>query len=477
MSRLLLFATSLLFSLPSSALYAQDGEAVESTEESVGSASALPSSQARKKSPEEPCDHPVGILWNEEPRSRQGQMAISVANSRSGQQVPRIDPEAFSLTLDEEGQVEAKILSAKQTADALSALPRTPGSTRYNIETDPVSYDAFFAVDLSRSMNFPQKLSDGTERTHRDVAVSLIQRITGGGRGGAKGILGPRDRIFVSGFDDTVQKELMEGLTQDRAAVRPALASLLEYSPRSENTALFSAIDENLTIIERLAPSYRSMERRREAVLFVITDSFNGRDLDGRKNLTRCTQNTPLLQNLVEHIGVVQRATDHGLRVYILAIGEEATARGYSPTAAPKRSCRPTNAQKSTTDSYSHRALTEPGLGVGGTVTSSSEEALFSFVEEEFLGFRQAYLLRYELPKRARTPSRYQLKVTLDGRTCSDSVRSSGDIVPPMAGGADLEVSPAEMALFLVSLLISLLFVPRMVTNLLATLGRTDETS
>ena len=140
MSRLLLFATSLLFSLPVSALYAQDGEAEESTEAPAGSSSVLPSSQARTKSPQATCDHPVGILWNQEPRSRQGQMALSVANSRSGQQVPRIDPGAFSLTLDEEGQVEAKILSVKQSIDALSDLPRTPGSARYNIETDPVSY-------------------------------------------------------------------------------------------------------------------------------------------------------------------------------------------------------------------------------------------------------------------------------------------------------------------------------------------------
>jgi hypothetical protein len=476
MSRLLLFVIGLLL-LSSSALYAQDAEVEEGQEGSTSSGPERASLQAQKKAPTSNCDHPIGILWNEEPRSRQGQMAISVPNSRSGQQVPRIEPEAFSLTLDEEGQVQAKILTVEQSADALSPLPRTPGSTRYNIETDPVSYDAFFAVDLSRSMNFPQKLSDGTERTHRDVAVSLIQRITGGGPEGAKGILGPRDRIFVSGFDDTVQKELMEGLTQDRSAVRPALASMLEYSPRSENTAVFSAIDENLTNIERLAPSYRSMERRREAVLFVITDSFNGRDLDGRKNLSRCTQNTPLLQNLVEHIGVVQRATDQGLRVYILALGQEATARGYSPTSAPKRSCRPTNAQKSTTDNYSHRTLTEPSLGVGGSMTSSSEEELFSFIDKEFSGFRQAYLLNYELPKRSRAPSRYQVNVTLDQRTCSDSVRSSGDLVPPMAGGADLEVSPSEMALFLASLLVSLLFVPRMLTNLLATLGRTDEAS
>ena len=101
----------------------------------------------------------------------------------------------------------------------------------------------------------------------------------------------------------------------------------------------------------------------------------------------------------------------------------------------------------------------------------------FHDIGVEFSGFRQAYLLNYELPKRSRTPSRYQVNVTLDQRTCSDSVRSSGDIVPPMAGGADLEVSPSEMALFLASLLVSLLFVPRMVTNLLATLGRTDEAS
>ena len=46
-----------------------------------------------------------------------------------------------------------------------------------------------------------------------------------------------------------------------------------------------------------------------------------------------------------------------------------------------------------------------------------------------------------------------------------------------MAAGTDLETRPSEMALLLASLLISMLFVPRMVTNLRASLKRDSGTS
>jgi hypothetical protein len=404
-------------------------------------------------------------------------MAVSVKSGRSGQQIPRIPPEAFSLTLDEDGEVAAKIIELSQSETALHRLPNKRGSMRHSIETDPVSYDAFFTVDLSRSMDRPRPQGEGPDRSHRDLAVSLIRKITEGESRDKGGVLGRGDRILVSGFDNTVQKDLMSGLTADRAAVLPALAALLEYSPRSENTALFAAIHQNLTYIEGLAPSYSGMSRRREAVLFVITDSFNGRDLGGRRNLSRCTQNTALLDTLIERIKTIQAATDQGLRVYILALGDEGRARGYAADKAPSRSCRPTNAQKNTTDGFSFRRLTDPDLGSGGSISSLSEEVLFTFVRDEFELRRRPYKLKYELPKGARSPSRYELSVQLEGVTCSDAIRSSGDIVPPMVAGVDLETSSAEMALFLASLLISMLFIPRTVTNLRASFGRGGDSS
>jgi len=214
------------------------------------------------------------------------------------------------------------------------------------------------------------------------------------------------------------------------------------------------------------------MKRRREAVLFVITDSFNGRDLEAGRNLSRCNQNDALTDSLVERIEAVRRATDEGLRVYILALGEEGEARGYSPNSPAKRRCRPTNAQKNTVDGYNFRRLTDPALGVGGNIASTSEDAIFEFVQKEFQLRRRAYKISYQLPEGARSPSRYQLNVRRNGVTCSASVRSSSDIVPTIAAGSDLETRPAEMALFLASLLISMLFAPRAITNLRASLKR-----
>jgi hypothetical protein len=155
-----------------------------------------------------------------------------------------------------------------------------------------------------------------------------------------------------------------------------------------------------------------------------------------------------------------------------LALGEEGEARGYSPDSPAKRSCRPTNAQKNTVDGYNFRRLTDPALGDGGSITSTSEDAIFGFVQKEFQLRRQAYKISYQLPQGARSPSRYQVNVLRNGVTCSAAVRSSGDIVPTIAAGSDLETRPAEMALLLASLLISMLFVPRTITNLRASLKR-----
>jgi len=399
-------------------------------------------------------------------------LAVSVTDAKTGQQVPRLDEESFALTLDDKGQVRAKIIEVKQSDTALERLPNSPGGLRNSIETDPVAIDAFFTVDLSRSMDKPVAQPDGSKRTNRELAVSLIQRITDGKSKQGPSLLGRGNRVLVSGFDDTLQTDLMRDLTGDPAAVRPALAALLEYSPRSENTALFAAIGRTLTLIKGLGPGYREMKRRREAVLFVITDSFNGRNLEAKRNLSRCSQNDSLVDSLLENIAEVRRATDDGLRVYILAVGEEGAARGYSPTSPPKRSCRPTTAQKSTIDSFNFNRLTAPLEAVGGSVASTSEDELFAFVSDTFELPRKAYTVRYELPEGARAPARYSLSVRRNGVICSDALRSSEDIVPTIAAGSELNTSPTEMALFLASLLIAMLFIPRTITNLRANLSR-----
>lgn len=420
----------------------------------------------------ESCAHPIQILWNEEPGERQGTLAVSVTDPKTGQQVPRLSKDSFALTLDDKGEVRAKIVEVRQSDDALERLPNNVGGLRHTIETDPVAIDAFFAVDLSLSMDSQRGQPDGSKRSNRELAVSLIQRITEGESTRGASLLGRGDRVLVSGFDDTLQTDLMRDLTGDPAAVRPALAALLEYSPRSENTALFAAIERTLTLIERLGPSYREMERRREAALFVITDSFNGRNLKADRNLSRCSQNDGLVDSLVERIGTVRSATDDGLKVYILALGDEGEARGYSADSPPERSCRPTKAQKRTVDSFNFGRITAPLLAAGGSIASPSEDALFAFVRDAFELPRKAYTIRYELPKDARSPSRYSLSVKRDGVVCSDSLRSSEDIVPTIGAGSELKTSPPEMALFLASLLIAMLFIPRTITNLRASLAR-----
>lgn len=422
------------------------------------------------------CAHDVDILWHEESRDGPGTLGVSIRDAESKQQIPGLGADAISLELDSETKLTGAALKITQARSALTRIPASDAALRAELGRDPVSYDAFFAVDLSRSMDVKFKQEDGSERTRREQAVALIDRITQISATGSTAILGASDRIYVSGFDDTVHKNLMPGLTSDRKAIRPALASLLEHSPRSESTALFAAIDENLTIIERLAPSNQDSEGRREAVLFVLTDSFNGRDLQAKRNLRRCSQNEPLVEGLLERIRQVRSATGQRMRLYIVAFGVDGTARGYSASQAPTRRCQPTTAQKTTVDLRNFRRLTDPGLGIGGAVASSSEAVLLRFVSDEFELRRTPYELSYSLPKGSSAPTEFEVAVTREGVTCSDKLRRAGDIVPPISAGEDLSTSPAEMALFLASLLIALLFVPRSLTNLAERLlGKKDD--
>ena len=415
----------------------------------------VPSAQAQATGQTSGCDAELEILWNDEPRSGQGLMGFSLRGLGTQEQIGSVPIDSLSLKLGT-GSSAASLKSLTQAPPGANRRP----DLSTDFFDDPVRYDAFFAVDLSRSMDRPIMGADGAERSRRELAVSLIQRIAVPGQDGSASLLDDKDRLFVSGFDDRVYRK-SSALDSDRSALRPALAELLEHSPASENTALYAAISDSLNLIRQTRSSGTGP---RESILFVITDSFNGRDLTADSNVTSCRANDEPLKLLIEQIQALSSGGSRGVRLFILALGEDKLIKGYSPEAGPSRSCRPTTVQKKTVDGHSFRALTGKEGAEGGTIASEDEEALYAFIQEDFDGRWMPYQLGYELGANP-MPSSYSLVVRRPEGSCEAVIRTSGDIVPPIARGTSEGPSSAEMALVLASLMLSLLFVPRALTN------------
>ncbi|MEE2829287.1 MAG: vWA domain-containing protein [Myxococcota bacterium] len=446
-----------------------------SPQESEAEGSETPAAPATEIGPEgagseEACPHPVRILWRSQERDGTGQLGLAVTDSETGQQVPRLEASQISVQVDEAPPLPAEALQLKQTRSVLERLPPSEQELREALSTDPVSYDVFFSVDLSRSMAEKLPHEDNSDLTKRELAVSLIDRMIKESGQNRSPVFDSDDRIFLAGFDSSPKTDLMSGLTPDRVEVRSVLSALLEHTPQSENTALFASLDNTLKIVTGLAPSYLDESARREAVIVLFTHSFNGRNLEGRSSLNRCRQNEPLLSELVERIERVREATGNRLRIYILALGAEGPATGYSLDEAPGRRCRISAAQRKTVDGRSFRALTDPKLVTGGYTAQASGLQLLRFLKEDFELRSTPYELSYRLPAGSQRGRTLTLGVTRDGVTCSASLRSASDIVPAIAAQSELETSSGELALFLTCLLIVCLFVPRSLTNLVGVL-------
>lgn len=420
------------------------------------SLASAPSAHAQSTAQAGSCGADLEILWNDEPRTGEGLMGFSLRGQGTQEQLGGLPISSLSLNLGT-GSSTANLISLSQARPDEARRDGLPA----DLFDDPVRYDAFFAVDLSRSMDRATKGPDGAERSRRELAVSLIQRIAVPSEDGSASLLDEKDRLFISGFDDRVYRK-SSALDSDRSALRPALAELLEHSPASENTALYAAISDSLNLIRQTRSSGSGP---RESILFVITDSFNGRDLAARSNITSCRANDEPLKLLMEQIQALSSGDSRGVRLFILALGEDKLIKGYSPEAGPSRSCRPTTVQKKTVDGHSFRTLTGENGAEGGTIASEDEEDLFTFIQEDFDARWMPYQLRYNLGAN-HAPSSYSLVVKRPEGSCEAVIRSSGDIVPPIVRGTTEGPSSAEMALVLASLMLSLLFVPRAFTNL-----------
>lgn len=422
----------------------------------------------------EACEWPVDLLWHREAKDADWQMGVSVLNKTSGQQAPGLGPEHFNVLLDgmPAAKGEESGFQVRQSAAAfvVPGVDDTPAEGAPKLGVDPINYDVYFAIDMTASMAETLQPEGMTKPVSKlNLSLRVVNRLVQPPRQGSSSLFDDLDRIYISGFTSKLETGFMTSTTADRGKIRDALTAMNEVEPGGDAAALYAALLHHLRNIQAQAEEYRDPERKREAVLIVITDSFNGMDLEGRRPLKYCSKNDPLTDEVQQAILDTQTATDGNLKLYVLAIGSESEPEYYSLTEPANRRCRISRVEKETLDGRSLRVIGNPELTRGGYRVSSSPLELMSFIIARFEALKSGYEVTYRPPSGVTRPKSFAVTVQVGEALCADSEVISSNIIP-QARGSSVKTTPAEVALFLAGLLIMSLFVPRSLTNLF-TLG------
>ncbi len=416
------------------------------------------------------CTYPVDLLWHREPKDAPATMGVSVVNKASGQQVPGLNASHFAVAWDNQQAPNDESFQVQQSANAFKLVEPTDSEGAAEPQgVDPVNYDVYFAVDLTASM--AEELAAGSSDKKSSKlrwALRLIVNFIQPDKQGSS-LFDSKDRVYISGFTDKVEAEFMSSTTAERKKIREALAKINEFAPKSDAAALYASMLHNLSNIESRGDQYKDASKKREAVLIVITDSFNGMDLESRRALRGCDQNDPLADEVGKAILKAQQATNNGLKMYLLALGEEGETKRYSLTEPANRRCRIAETQAEVVDGRAFRALGERGLTRGGYRASTNPAELGGFVRSQFEALKSAYEITYQGPEGVSSPRSFMVQVKLGDAVCADEERLQSNIIP-QARATDIATSPGEFALFLAGLILAMFFLPRSMTNL-TTLG------
>ncbi len=452
---------TIALALPTAAA-AQEEEATETT---AVDPTTLPSGEA--------CQYPVDLLWHREPKEgdQPWSMGVSVLNKASGQQVPGLGEPHFAVMLDGEQVATGDGFKVSQSARAFEVVT----SDEEGAEAagprgvDPINYDVYFAVDMTKSMGDEIAIEGSKAATKLNFALRVIKALVLPGGGGRQSLFDDLDRVYISGFTSKLETGFMGSTTVDRNKILAALGDMNAAEPAGDAAALYASIMHNLRSIQARAEEYGSSEKKREAVLIVLTDSFNGMDLDARRSLRTCDKNDPLTDEVQRAIFDTQKQTDGNLKVYILGIGDETEPKYYSQTEPASRRCRITTVEKETLDGRALRAIGNPELTRGGYYRNTDPRALMSFVQGQFEALKSAYELQYVPPEGVGRPRSFQVIVSVGDEICSDLEVLASNIIPQVRAD-DVDTTAGEVAIFLAGLLVVMLFVPRSLANLV-TLG------
>jgi hypothetical protein len=416
------------------------------------------------KKPED-CDYPVRVLWHaDDTKAGLHRMGVSVTN-RSGQQVPNLGADVFTIT--HKGTPVAKDDSFKvgQSKNVLvqamsDASDDEAAAAMTALGKDPISYDVYFAVDLTKSMG--DEIGGG--KSKKQVVAEVIAGLTAPNKAGEYALFDQQDRVYIVGFTSKVET-ITEAPTAKREKLMPALGNLAQFDVKDDKAALYGAIQHNLALINGAADQYKNPADPRQAVLIAITDSFNGVDPSSGRALRYCNDNNALNDALRQQIIDTRSAVGEQFKMYVLGLGKGGETERYKLKEEHHRRCDISLTEQVILDVKSLAAIGSPEITNGGGFEMSENPGqLAKWLLGHFEALKTAYDITYKVPAEVKDPSMYKASVTILDTTCEGVLVEANEFIRQAT--ASRETTASEMALFLASLLITLLFLPRTFTNL-----------
>jgi len=420
---------------------------------------------AQDRAAKEECAYPVKVLWHaDDEKAGLHHMGVSVT-SRSGQQVPNLGPDVFTITHKGTAVTKDESFTVGQSKNVLvqaatDASDEESAAAATALASDPINYDVYFAVDLTESMG--EEIGGG--KTKKQVVAELIARLTAPNKKGEYALFDAQDRVYIAGFTSKVET-ITEAPTAKREKLVPALGDLAQFDVKDDKAALYGAIQHNLGLITGAAEQYKNPGDPRQAVLIAITDSFNGINPENGRGLRYCNDNNSLNDALRQQIIDTRAAVGEQFKMYVLGLGKGGETERYKLKEDHHRRCDISKTEELLLDLKSLDAIGSPEITNGGGFKWAEDpEQLREWLLGHFEALKTAYDITYTVPAEAKDPSLYKASVTILDTTCEGVLVESNQFVRQATATGDTTAS--EMALFLASLLISLLFLPRTFTNL-----------
>jgi hypothetical protein len=426
---------------------------------------------AAEPTPAPACKYPVELLWHRDGEAGTHKMGVSVRNA-NGQQVPGLGVEAFDVVHLGAAVGKADGFTVQQSKNAISQAPSLAEGQPPPAAADPIQYDVYFAVDLSQSMGGNLVGPQGKEATRLTWIARVIDVLVRPNKQGTFALFDQADRVYIAGFTNRVETAFMNGVTANRESITKGLQSLNEFTPASGPAAVYSALLHNLSKIQENSAEYSNPQQKREAVLILLTDSWNGIDPDRGRPIKGCGENDPFTDKVREQILKARDATAGNMKLYLLGLGKVGAAKDYSLDGPAGKKCRIAEAEAQVLDGRSFRAIADPRLATGGFYASEDPVDLAKWITAQFEALKSAYEVTYKVPAEAPAPGTWKVTVKVGEQSCSDAVEVRSSFVQHAAKRE--ETSPTEMALFVASTLLGLLFLPRSLGNL-GTLGGSSE--
>jgi hypothetical protein len=277
-----------------------------------------------------------------------------------------------------------------------------------------------------------------------------------------KKLFDSNDEIYISGFTSKLEPGFMSDRSDDRKLVRDALSKVLGFKPQGKDAALYHAMDWNMEQIRNNAQSYTG-EERRQAVLIVVTDSFNGMTMDAGRRVRKCRENEALTEQMAQSVRETSEATGGNFKLYMLAVGNEGETKRYKLEGKLSSRCDIRSTQKKVVDARSFRAITSSlQKGRGDFVARTEPIALLKFVQDQFDNLRRAYEITYRLPEGVSNPKKFKVTVELGDESCSDELTGGSGL---FSSKTKSKHRPEEAALLLAALILAFFFIPRSLTN------------